>query len=400
MGNAVLPITIGAEVGVGERATARTRVAAIPWYVWCLAAAVTCDAFGGYWDISWHISIGRDTFWTPAHMMVYLAGILSGISCGYAILATTFGSSREMKEASVSIWGFHGPLGCFIATWGAFAMLTSAPFDNWWHNAYGLDVKIVSLPHSILAMGELMISLGAMLLVCAQLNRASGEYQRKLDRLLVFIGGVEMFGAALFTLESTSMGFMHSSTFYRAVASGFPPILIAITCVSKSKWPATTMAAIYSAGFIACLWIFPLFPAQPKLGPVYQNITHMVPLWFPTLLIVPAFALDLLRQRMGARWGGWRSAIAAGVVYLGAFIAAQWPFADFLMSPLARNRFFGTVYFGYFDPANIYYDPYRFVQFDKTHAAFYGGMMAAFVTAIIFCSIGMALGNWMRKVQR
>jgi len=33
-------------------------------------------------------------------------------------------------------------------------MLTSAPFDNWWHNAYGLDVKIVSLPHSILALGE------------------------------------------------------------------------------------------------------------------------------------------------------------------------------------------------------------------------------------------------------
>ena len=87
-------------------------------------------------------------------MMVYLAGVLAGISCGYAILTTTFGSSREMKDQSVSIWGFRGPLGCFIATWGAFAMLTSAPFDNWWHNAYGLDVKIVSLPHSMLGLGE------------------------------------------------------------------------------------------------------------------------------------------------------------------------------------------------------------------------------------------------------
>ena len=400
MGNAAFPVTIGTDVGVAERAATRTRVAAIPWYVWCLAAAVTSDAFGGYWDISWHISIGRDTFWTPAHMMVYLAGVLSGVSCGYAILATTFGSSHEMKDSSVSIWGFRGPLGCFIATWGAFAMLTSAPFDNWWHNAYGLDVKIISLPHSMLATGELMIGLGAILLVCAQVNRASGEYQRKLDRLLILIGGVQMFGSALFILESTSTGLMHSSTFYRAVASGFPALLIAITCVSKSKWPATTMAAIYTAGFLALLWIFPLFPAEPKLGPVYQNITHMVPLWFPTLLIVPAFALDLLRQRMGERWGGWRSAIVAGVVYLAVFMAAQWPFADFLMSPLARNRFFGTTYFGYFDPANIYYDPYRFAPRDKTQAVFYGGMIIALVTAIIFCSIGMALGNWMRKVQR
>lgn len=400
MGNAAFPVTLGHEPRVAERTTTRARVASIPWYVWCLAAAVTSDAFGGYWDISWHISIGRDTFWTPAHMMVYLAGILSGISCGYAILTTTFGSSQEMKDQSVSIWGFRGPLGCFIATWGAFAMLTSAPFDNWWHNAYGLDVKIVSLPHSILALGEAMISLGAMLLICAQVNRASGEYQKKLDRLLVYVGGVEIFGAALFALESTPMEFMHSSGFYRAMASTFPIVLIAISRVSKSKWPATTMAAIYTFGFLAFLWIFPLFPAQPKLGPVYQPVTHMIPLWFPTMLIVPAFALDLLRNWMGERWGKWSSPLLAGCVFIGVFVAAQWPFASFLMSPAARNRIFGTIYFGYFDGANVFYNPYNFAQMDKTHAAFIGGMVAAVITAMIFCSIGMALGNWMRKVQR
>src|ERR1700732_4456550 len=201
MGNVAVPVTFGSEPRVADRAAESARVAAIPWYVWCLAAAVTSNAFGGYWDISWHISIGRDTFWTPAHMMVYFAGVLAGISCGYAILSTPFGASREAKGNSVSIWGFSGPLGCFIATWGAFAMLTSAPFDNWWHAAYGLDVKIVSLPHSILALGEGMISLGTMLLVAAQLNRASGEYQRKLDRLLLYVGGIEIFGAALFSLE-------------------------------------------------------------------------------------------------------------------------------------------------------------------------------------------------------
>ncbi len=184
------------------------------------------------------------------------------------------------------------------------------------------------------------------------------------------------------------------------MATTFPIVLIAVSRVSKSKWPATTMAAIYTAGFLAFLWIFPLFPAEPKLGPVYQHITHMIPLWFPTLLIVPAFALDLLRQRMGARWGSWKSAIAAGCVYLAVFIAAQWPFADFLMSPLARNQFFGTTFFGFFDSANILYNPYHFAPMDKTQAAFYGGMVVALVTAIIFCSIGMALGNWMRKVQR
>jgi hypothetical protein len=146
------------------------------------------------------------------------------------------------------------------------------------------------------------------------------------------------------------------------------------------------------------LWIFPLFPAAPKLGPVYQNVTNMVPLWFPVLLIVPAFAIDLLRQRMGERWGGWQSAINAGVVFMAAFIVAQWPFADFLMSPAARNRFFGTTFFGYSDPANLLYDPYTFMV--QPRGALIEGLLMAVFAAIIFCSIGMALGNWMRKVQR
>ena len=378
---------------------ARERTAAIPWFVWCLAVATTFDAFGGYWDISWHISIGRDTFWTPAHMMVYLAGILAGVASGYTILSTTFGSSTEAKDRSVSVWGFRGPFGCFLAAWGGIAMLTSAPFDNWWHAAYGLDVKIISLPHSILALGEGIISLGAVVLVSAYLNRATGAARPKLDRLLLYVGGIVTFGSALFILESTPMEFMHSPSFYGAVARAFPIVLISISCVSSSRWPATTMAAIYTSLFLACLWIFPLFPAEPKLGPVYQPITHMVPLWFPVLLIVPALALDALRRLMAARWGSLRAGVVAGIVYLTVFIAVQWPFGNFLISPAARNPIFGSIYFGYADPANTTYNPYHYVA-HGTATAFAVGMAVAFVSAIVFCCIGMALGSWLKTVQR
>src|ERR1700739_2950121 len=117
-----------------------------PWYVWLAVLSVTSAMVGVHWDISWHRSIGRDAFLTPAHVAIYLCGVLSGISCGYLILSTTFGSSA-LRSASVNIWGFRGPLGAFIAAWGGFAMITSAPFDNWWHSAYGLDVNILSPPH-------------------------------------------------------------------------------------------------------------------------------------------------------------------------------------------------------------------------------------------------------------
>ena len=40
------------------------------------AAGATSIVVGLLWDISWHRSIGRDTFWTPAHMAIYLGGLL------------------------------------------------------------------------------------------------------------------------------------------------------------------------------------------------------------------------------------------------------------------------------------------------------------------------------------
>src|SRR5579883_1594506 len=150
----------------GDTAT----TAAIPWYLWCCVLAVTSALIGGYWDVSWHRSIGRDTFWTPAHLAIYLCGVLAGISCGYLILYTTFRKPPTLMAASVQIFGFKAPIGAFIAAWGGIAMLTAGPFDDWWHNAYGLDVKIVSPPHTLLILGSFMVKLGTLLLTVGLMN--------------------------------------------------------------------------------------------------------------------------------------------------------------------------------------------------------------------------------------
>ena len=91
------------------RTQSPAELAAVPWYVWSLFAAVVSVVIGGYWDISWHMSIGRDSFWTPAHMAIQLCGILAGFTCGYLILSCTFGRNPELASASVSVWKFRGP---------------------------------------------------------------------------------------------------------------------------------------------------------------------------------------------------------------------------------------------------------------------------------------------------
>ena len=64
--------------------------------------------------------------------------------------------------------GFKAPFACWVCIWGAIAMLTSAPFDDWWHNAYGLDVQIISPPHLVLAAGIFANLMGSLFLLIAE----------------------------------------------------------------------------------------------------------------------------------------------------------------------------------------------------------------------------------------
>src|ERR1044071_7739599 len=108
-------------------------VARVPWPVWTSALATVSVVAGSIWDISWHISIGRDTFWTPPHLLIQLCEAIGGLTSIFLIARTTVSADPRVRSESVRVFGLRAPLGAFICGWGALAMLTSAPFDNWWH---------------------------------------------------------------------------------------------------------------------------------------------------------------------------------------------------------------------------------------------------------------------------
>jgi hypothetical protein len=369
----------------------------VPWYVWCSVAAVTSAMAGVHWDISWHRSIGRDTFWTPAHLAIHACGILAGIACGYLILATTFSRESPLRSASVRIWGFRAPLGAFIAAWGGIAMLTSAPFDNWWHDAYGLDVKILSPPHMVLAAGIAAVEVGALILILGYLNRAPRDQRGGLLALLLYVGGMILVVDMILEMELTSRVSMHTAYFYRVVATGVPLILAAVERAARYKWAATAVAGVYSVFVLLMSWILPLFPAEPKLGPVLYPVTQFTPPEFPLLLIVPAIALDLLWQRT-ENWGAWKQSLVSAPVFLITFVAVQWPFASFLNSPIARNWFFGTKYFGYNQNPRGLYALYQFAP--QPSPEFWKDAALAVAISLVLFRIGLACGDSLRRIKR
>ena len=148
----------------GSARLPRTLIAAV--------AALACLPIGLLWDISHHSSIGRDTFWTPAHIVIQFGGIVPALLFLVIACKTTFRGTTQERACSVALWGARAPLGVWVTLWGALAMMTSAPFDDWWHNAYGLDVKIASPPHSVLGLGMFAVGMGVLLVVFSSQNRA------------------------------------------------------------------------------------------------------------------------------------------------------------------------------------------------------------------------------------
>jgi hypothetical protein len=69
------------------------------------------------------------------------------------------------------------------------------------------------------------------------------------------------------------------------------------------------------------------------------------------------------------------------------------------MSPLARNWFFGAYYFGYNTSPNSLYMRYLFKGLESG-AELRQELVWTLATAILTTLLGLAAGNWMRRIRR
>ena len=195
--------------------------------------------------------------------------------------------------------------------------------------------------------------------------------------MLLYLAGMMLILTMFFRMEYTWDIFLHRAGAYIAVSIGVPLYYAAVWKASRHRWAATWMTAIYTVVLIAMILILPLFPAEPKLGPVFQQVTQFIPPKFPLLLIVPAFLLDL-------------------VVSL---VAVQWPFANFLMTRASENRFFGTGYHDYGIPSWSAEVTRHFAN-PEHGVVLWSGLAMAMLYSAISAWLGLLLGDWMRKIQR
>src|SRR2546422_121965 len=115
----------------------------------------------------------------------------------------------------------------------------------------------------------------------------------------------------------------------------------------------------------------------------------------------------------GGRWGWSTSAsrttrttrsttrsppsVLVGVAFLAVFLATQWFFADFLLSPSARNYLFGADQWDYSSQLGPWRYRYWRLQTDPITPA---ALAIAALFAIAAARVGLWWGNWMARVKR
>lgn len=409
-----------------SRAIPAYRAIDLRWQMYLAVFAVACLPLGLIWDISWHISIGRDTFWAPAHIVIQLGGLTPALLFAWQSLRVTFQGPASDRAATVSFWGARAPFGAWVTLWGALAMVASAPFDDWWHNTYGLDVKIASPPHALLGLGMLAVALGVLLSVLSWYNRAEKFEKSSAAWLSTLACGWVVTLVSVYATEFTWPNRQHTSNFYQVVSCLYPFLFVIAARTSKLPWTATRAALIYKVVMMMAIWILPLFPAQPMLAPIYNPVDRTAPPPFPMLLVVPALAIDLWLRRFDRRGRhrrqlsreaedgvgetsgilrqarrelkAWFRALAIGVSFLALALAVQWYFAQFLLNPSAENWFFGgNRHWPYYVPPGEWMRQFWSLEADPVTLQ---GLAIAAGLAALSARLGYACSNWMLRVRR
>ncbi len=108
---------------------------------------------GAQWDVSSHELGIVETFFTPAHAVLYSGILLVAIASLLGLLSKKRLSYYETIPRSVFV-GFR------LAAIGSGTQFVAAPIDFWWHSHFGFDPYLFTPGHSLLIIGLLLGGIG------------------------------------------------------------------------------------------------------------------------------------------------------------------------------------------------------------------------------------------------
>jgi hypothetical protein len=138
--------------------------AALPLVV--LTTSLIAAVFGLYWDVSLHISAGRDAgpLANPSHYFI-LVGLLGCFSAGVLALTMPKPGTKPSPWAIKLAEGWYAPVGGILIAVSAAFGLIGFPLDDFWHRMFGQDVTLWGPTHLLMLSGAGLCLIGASVLL-------------------------------------------------------------------------------------------------------------------------------------------------------------------------------------------------------------------------------------------
>lgn len=257
-------------------ATVQRVVAASSGMLPALIAGVALAASGlsTYWDIGSHIDGGRERFLTPPHI-----GIYSGVTVALAVIALAMLSDR--LQAGASLFGaLRHPFrdvrpGLAAAETGMATALAAAPFDNAWHEIYGIDITIWSPPHLLAILGVSVAALGLAMLVAPA---AGAHYRPMLHHFLVssFLAGL-----IVTTGEFEFNGPQYRIAYHPIILTAAATLVFVAAARGPARWAATRVALWFEGArllsLVALVALDHSLPFVPVVLPAALLVDYLAP---------------------------------------------------------------------------------------------------------------------------
>jgi hypothetical protein len=364
-------------VGSGVLAVARTWVGlhADRLYrglIALLVVAAIAGTFGGTWDAAWHVTLRRERFWSPPHILLYTGTTLSLIVSAAAILG-----ALVLRWPTPGPWVWLRrpvPLGFAVAAVGASVILGAAPLDDFWHRTFGADVDVWSFPHLVALGGGAVINIGAIMAIGADLRRIAGRAWGHRAAMLLFLSVLvwtSMFSLNWYTLV---LARWRDSFQYPILLGLVAPAALVIAARAFGRGGATVAALGYTIYTAAAHFTL------ARLG------YALLP--FPPMLLAPAIVIDLVLG--GAREQSWPRALGAGLLFAPVFLAAEAASLAWFPHPYVNGPPQGPLALSYFLAAGER-------PWDLTHVVKTLPIMAG--VAAVSAVAGWGIGGLTRWVQ-
>lgn len=313
-------------------ATARPRHAlfmlrlALGWIV--LLGSMLCF-LGTSWDIQWHSLIGRDRTLIPPHLMMLSGVTLGGLAAVTAVLLETLRARRDggAMGATAEFAGvFQGPIGAFVAGFGALDAAVAFPLDAYWHSLYGIDVAIWAPFHVMILGGMAVGALGGSYMLASG-ARLAADAGADLQARASSVGAVVALAATLNifmflvipargSAGSVEVGAITIGAYPLLAGLATAAVLLAAVLMVPWRWAATSVAIASLVLVVAVAAFVP--PATDLLVGLEQQAFRggpgtpsLVALQWPLTPLIAAILVDL-----GARMARRRSWPPAGFIAL------------------------------------------------------------------------------------